>query len=160
MRNYTFRPLTEGDLPLMGRWLNTAHVKAWWPGAETQIARMQDYLKMQEMTMIVVGLINRPFAYLQEHDARSFAMPQFADLPRGARVMSTFVGDTDFMGQGHSVGYIEARVRDLRLRYPQVAVGPNSTDTRAISIFRQAGFMNRRLAPTRDGRLVQVMTHN
>ena len=159
MRNYTFRRLTRADLPLMSRWLRTAHVRVWWPNAERQLALMEQDLENRAIDMMVVGLIDHPFAYIHDHDARTFDLPQFADLPQGARAMATFVGDTDFLGQGHSAGYIEARIRDLRRHYPMVAVGPNTTDTRSISIFSQAGFMKRRLAPTRDGRLVQVMTH-
>lgn len=159
MRNYTFRPLTEVDLPLMRRWLDTAHVKVWWPDADKQIALIQRDMHKSVIDMSVVSLIDHAFAFIQDHDARAFNMLQYADLPPGTRVMSTFVGDTDFMGQGHSAGYIEARVRDLRLKYPMVAVGPNTTDTRTISTYRQAGFINRRLASTSDGRLVQVMTH-
>lgn len=159
MRNYTFRKLTEADLPLMRRWLASAHVRAWWPDADKQIALMQQDMDNSQIDMCVVSLIDRPFAYLHDHDAQTFGMPQYADLPRGTRVLSTFVGDTDFLGQGHSAGYIDARVRDLRIKYPMVAVGPNTTDTRTISIYTQAGFKKRRLAGTRDGRLVQVMTH-
>ena len=159
MRNYSFRSLVPDDLPLMQRWLQTSHVKVWWPNAEKQIALMQQDMNNSDINMLVVSLINRPFAYIHDHDARSFGMPQYADLPPGTRVIATFVGDTDFMGQGHSAGYIDARLRDLRLRYPMVAVGPNTTDTRTIGIYAQAGFHKRRLASTRDGKLVQVMTH-
>lgn len=160
MRNYTFRRLTEADLPTMHRWLTTAHVREWWPDAEKQVALMQQDMNNPEINMWVVSLIDHAFAYLHDHDKNSFGMPQYTDLPQGSRVMSTFVGDVNFLGQGHSVGFIDAHVRALRRRYPLVAVGPNTTDTRGIGIFRQAGFMNRRLASTRDGRLVQVMTHN
>jgi len=159
MRNYTFRPLTEADLPMMRRWLDTALVKVWWPDADRQIALMEQDMHSPDINMQVVSLIKHPFAYLHDHDARAFGMPQYADLPQGARVMATFVGDHEFMGQGHSVGYIDAHVRNLRNRYPMVAVGAGTTDTRTIGIYRQAGFMNRRLATTREGRLVQVMTH-
>jgi len=159
MRNYVFRKLTPDTLPLMRRWLQTAHVRVWWPNAERQLALMEQDMDNPAIDMQVVMLIDHPFAYIHDHEARAFNLPQFADLPQGARVISTFVGDTDFLGQGHSVGYIEARIRDLRRHYPMVAVGPNTTDTRSISIFTKAGFHKRRLAPTRDGRLVQVMTH-
>ena len=159
MRNYSFRRLVPDDLPLMQRWLQTSHVKVWWPNAEKQIALMQQDMNNSDINMQVVRLINRPFAKIHAHDERSFGMQQDADLPPGTRVIATFVGDTDFMGQGHSAGYIDARLRDLRLRYPMVAVGPNTTDTRTIGIYAQAGFHKRRLASTRDGKLVQVMTH-
>ena len=159
MRNYSFRRLTRADLPLMRRWLMTAHVRVWWPDADRQVALMEQDMDNHAIDMQVVGLINHPFAYIHDHDARAFDLPQFADLPHGARAMATFVGDPDFLGQGHSVGYIGARIAELRRHYPMVAVGPNTTDTRSVSIFSQAGFMKRRLATSRDGRLVQVMTH-
>ncbi len=159
MRNYTFRKLTEADLSLMRRWLGAAHVKVWWPGVEQQVALMQQDMNNPEIQMWVVGLINQPFAYLHDHDAQTFGMPQYGDLPSGTRVMSTFVGDSNFMGQGHSAGYIGAWVRDLRIKHPMFAVGPSTTDTRAISNYTRAGFKKRRLASTRDDRLVQVMTH-
>lgn len=159
MRNYTFRRLTQADLPLVSRWLKTAHVRVWWPDAERQVALMEQDMENPAIDMQIVSLIQHPFAYVHDHDARAFDLPQYADLPQGTRVMATFVGDPDFLGQGHSVGFIDARVRDLRRHYPMVAVGPNTTDTRSISIFSQAGFTKRRLATTRDGRLVQVMTH-
>jgi aminoglycoside 6'-N-acetyltransferase len=159
MRNYSFRKLISDDLPLLQRWLQTSHVKVWWPDAEQQIALIRQDMDNPNINMQVVSLINHPFAYMHDHDARSFGMPQFGDLPMGTRVLATFVGDTNFMGQGHSAGYLDARLRDLRLKYPMVAVGPNTTDTRAISVFAQAGFHKRRLASAKDGKLVQVMTH-
>ncbi len=159
MRNYTFRPLTEADLPLMRRWLDTAHVKVWWPDADKQIALMEKTMNDPKINMQVVSLIDHPFAYIHDHDARAYGMSQYADLPHGSRVMATFVGEHKFMGQGHSVGYIEAHTRALCVKHPMVAVGPGTTDTRTISIYRQAGFTNRRLASTNEGRLVQVMTH-
>ncbi len=159
MRNYTFRRLTEADLPLMRRWLQSAHVKVWWPDAEQQVALMQQDMDNKDINMWVVSLINHPFAYLHDHDVRTFGMPQYADLPPATRVLATFVGDGNFTGQGHAAGYVDAHVRDLRLKYPMIAVGPNTGDTHAINVFKQAGFVKRRLAPTRDGRLVQVMTH-
>lgn len=109
--------------------------------------------------MQVVCLIDHPFAYIHDYDAKQFGQFQYADLPPGTRVMESFVGDSDFMGQGHAAAFIGARVRDLRLRHPMIAVGPNTKDTHAISIYTQAGFMRRRLAAARDGSLVQVMTH-
>jgi len=158
MRNYSFRKLTAADLPMMHRWLSTAHVKVWWPDADRQVAFMEQNIDNAKIDMRVVYLIDQPFAYLHDHDARAFDMPEFSDLPPGARVMATFVGENAYMGQGHSAGYIDARVRDLRLRYPVMAVAPNTTNTRTISVYRQAGFQNRRLASDRQGQLLQVMT--
>ena len=160
MRNYTFRRLTHDDLPLMRRWLDAAHVKVWWPNAEKQIALMRQDMDNTGIDMWIVGMMDQPFGYLHDHDAQSFGLPQYADLPRGTRVIATFVGDAAFIGLGYTVGYIEEHVRDLRVRHTMVAAAPNATDTRSVSIYTQAGFKKRRLAPTREGRLLQVMTHH
>jgi aminoglycoside 6'-N-acetyltransferase len=159
MRNYDFRPVTTDDLDLLRRWFNAAHVKAWWPDVDRQIARITDNLEKSQSSMHIVELGNLPFALVSDFDANTSARPEFTDFPVGTRAMETFVGNADFLGPGHATGYIEAWVRTLRRRYTLVAVAPNTTDTRAISIYRQAGFHHRRLAPTRDGKLVQVMTH-
>lgn len=144
---------------MMARWVQAPHVRAWLPDPDKQVALMKQDMENPKITMQVVSLGARPFAYIHDHDARTFGMPQYADLPMGSRVISTFVGDNEFMGQGHSTGYIEARLRALRMNSPLVAVGPNTTDTRTIGIYANAGFRKRRLASTSDGRLVQVMTH-
>lgn len=159
MRNYDFRRLTRDDLPLLRRWLNVAHVKAWWPDPEMQIAQITQHMDDQNYDLRLVQLAQMPFAFCSDFDTRASGKAEFSDLPMGSRGMSTFVGNPDFMGPGHSTGYIEARVRELRRSHALVAVGPNTTDTRTISIYRQAGFHARRLAGTNEGKLVQVMTH-
>lgn len=160
MRNYDFRPLTPDDLPLMRRWLALPHVRVWWGDIDRNIALMKQDMDNPEISLQVVTMAGRPFAYLHHHDVRTFSMLQFADLSYGTRAISTFVGDAEFLGPGYAAGYIGDCVDDLRLRYPMAAVAPNSTDARQISIYTQAGFRKRRLASTRDGKLVQVMTHN
>jgi aminoglycoside 6'-N-acetyltransferase len=158
MRNFSFRRLTERDLPLIRQWLASSHVRAWWPDVERQTTFMLDNLDTAAINMNIVNLINHPFAFIQDFDARAFGQMQFADLPPGARVIETFVGDPGFTGQGHAPAYIDARVRDLRLHYPMVAVAPDARDTYAISMFTKAGFRKRRLCPTGEGTLVEVMT--
>ncbi len=159
MRNYSFRRVTPDDLAQLRQWLDLPHVKVWWGEAEKQIALIKQDMNNTKIDMHMVELVNRPFAYIHDHDASAFTMPEYADLPRGTRVIGTFVGNPEYLGQGHAVGYIDAYLRDLRLHYPMVAVAANTTDTRTIGIYNQAGFRKRRLAQTRDGKLVQVMTH-
>ncbi|PUB10725.1 GNAT family N-acetyltransferase [Yoonia sediminilitoris] len=160
MRNYEFRTLTKQDLPQLGSWLQLPHVKVWWGDAEQQVALIEKDMNNTAVDMLIVALSGRPFAYIRHHDAHLFQMPEYGDLPVGTRVIATFVGDPDFLGQGHAVGYIETFIRDLRLHYPLVAVAAGTTDTRMIGVYSQAGFHKRRFAPTSDGRLVQVMTHH
>ncbi|WP_296427956.1 GNAT family N-acetyltransferase [Yoonia sp.] len=159
MRNYTFRPLTPDDLPTIRHWLQAAHVRVWWGDPDRNIALMQQDMDNPKIDMWMVELVNRPFAYMHDHDVHAFATTHYADLPQGTRAIETFVGHSDNLGQGHAVGYVDARLRDLRRRYMTVAAAPQSTDSRTIGIYAQTGFRKRRLAPSRDGKLVQVMTY-
>lgn len=159
MRNYDFRRFTLNDIALLRRWLNVAHVKAWWPDLEKQIAQIVEDLDTPHTDMRVVELSHIPFAFISDFDAAASKKPEFADLPKGTRGLATFVGHSDFFGSGHSSEYIQARVRSLRQNSALVAVAPNTTDTRTIAIYRDAGFHPRRMATTADGKLVQVMTH-
>lgn len=160
MRNYSFRKLTPQHMPLIRHWLGQAHVKSTWPQAEKQAQLMEQDMDNPLIDMRLVCLIDHPFAYIHDHDARAFAMPHFADLPTGTRVIDSFVGETEFQGQGHAIGFLQARLHDLRQSYPMAAIAVASTDTLGMNRYAQAGFKRRRLAPTRNGQLVQVMTHN
>ena len=159
MRNYSFRRVTPDDLLQLRGWLEMPHVKVWWGNAEKQIALIKQDMESHKIDMHMVELVGRPFAYIHNHDVHAFPMPEYSDLPRGTRVIDTFVGDSNYLGQGHAAGYIDAYLRDLRLHYPMVAVSANTTDSRTLGTYTQAGFRKRRLASTRDGKLVQVMTH-
>lgn len=158
MRNYSFRRVTPQDVPLLYQWLQTPQVKVWWGDADKQIALIEQDMTNETIQMNMVELVNQPFAYIHDHDARAFQMPQFADLPTGSRVIGTFLGNPDYLGQGHAAGYIETYSKALRRDYPLVALSANTTDSRSLGIYRQAGFHKRRMAGTRDGNLVQVMT--
>lgn len=160
MRNYGFHPIAESDVPQLRHWLQMPHVKLWWGDADKQVALIEQDMDDDHIQMLIVELAGRPFAYIQHHDIHPHERPEFGDLPLGTRVISTFVGDPEFLGQGHAAGYIETFLKHLRLHYPLIAVSASTTDTRAIGVYTQAGFRKRRLAPTRDGKLVQVMTHH
>lgn len=159
MQNYIFHTLTYADLPLIRKWLMMPHVRAWLPDTEMELELMKHDMEDDLIDMRKVCLRERPFAYIHDHDAETFGMPQYADLPRGSRVITTFVGEAEFMGPGHSVGYLKDRLAELRRSCPLVAVGPRSHDQRLIATFTQAGFQRRRLATSRTGKHIQVMTY-
>lgn len=144
---------------MLARWLSCAHVRVWWPESDKQLMMMEQDLTNPQIDMRLVTLDGRPFAYLHDHDARAFGQPQYADLPSRTRVVATFVGDSDYLAHDHAAGYLAARLRAWRLDYPMIAAGPQTQDIHTIATYTKVGFHKRRLAPTKDGKLVQVMTH-
>jgi aminoglycoside 6'-N-acetyltransferase len=72
---YSFRPASPDDLPRLRRWLNAPEVRRWWgdPGEEFELLRVD--LNEPLMTMRIVSLGGRPFAYAHDYEARSWPKP-------------------------------------------------------------------------------------
>ena len=100
-----------------------------------------------------------PFAYIQDYYALAFGAPHYADQPKDARAIDTFLGDPAFLGQGHGAGYIAARLAELRSGYPAILTDPDPKNTRAIAAYGRAGFRPLDIRACEDGDPVQVMIH-
>ena len=160
MAEYTFRPLTRADFPMICDWLTEPHIGGWWGDGETETALMTADLEADPVPtdMRIVELDGAPFAYVQDYDVHHFDMPHYASLPPQSRATDTFLGDPAYLGQGHAVGYLSQRLSDLRRRYPLVAVDPDMQNKHAIHTYARAGLRRRWTAPNEDGTLVAVMT--
>ena len=66
---YAFRPVSEGDLPLIRNWLCLPHVARWWSDADKQIAELRRTLVDQGFDAHLMLLDDRPVRYLQSYDA-------------------------------------------------------------------------------------------
>lgn len=156
---YRFRKMTRADYPLLRSWLAQPHVAAWWGDAATEFALFDRDIDDDATDMRIVELDGHPFAYVQDYDALSEEMPQYAGLPRGARGLDTFLGDPDYLERGHGSGYLAARARHLLAQgAAMVAVDPSPANTRAIAAYRRSGFRLRCMATDGGGAPVQVMT--
>src|SRR5215471_8089300 len=65
---YRFRPMAADDLPLVRRWLETAHVSEWWGDPPEQFTLVSGDLDHPAMVQYIVVANERPFAYLQCYD--------------------------------------------------------------------------------------------
>ena len=107
---------------------------------------------------LMVTLKEHPFAYVQDYPAHHWDAPQYANYPPNARALDTFLGDPDFLGQGHAQGYLKQRAFELHREYGTVLVDPDPKNTRAISCYEKAGFCARDITACEDGDPVLVMT--
>lgn len=157
---YSFRPLTRADFHLFHEWLVHPHMGGWWADAATELALIEPEIdRGGPSDMRIVEYRGQPFAYVQDYEVHAYPMPQFADLPRGARGMDTFLGDPAYLGQGHAGRYLALRARQLiAAGAPVVAVDPDPANHRAIAAYRRAGFVPRGLRACEDGNMVQLLT--
>ncbi|SDE85072.1 GNAT family N-acetyltransferase [Limimaricola pyoseonensis] len=157
---YRFRPLVLADRALFEHWLAQPHIAGWWGDAETEWALIEeDWREGRPIDMRIVEIGGHPFAYTQDYEAHAYDMPHYADLPRGARGMDSFLGDPAYLGQGHGAGFIRARARELlEAGAPLVAVDPATDNQRAIAAYRRAGFRSVGTRTSEDGTPVRLMT--
>ena len=159
MAEYTFRRITRDDYALFKKWLVSPHIEGWWADAETEIALIEEDWENPAIDMNIVEYKGVPFAYIQDYDAHAYHMPQYSDVPQGARAIDTFLGDPAFLNAGHGSGYIAQRLAELSPKCPQIVVDPDPKNERAIRAYTRAGFRKSRVTIGEDGDLVQVMVH-
>jgi aminoglycoside 6'-N-acetyltransferase len=65
------------------------------------------------MTMRMVALSGRPFAYAQDYDVHSWPQPHLADLPKGSRAIDSFIGWPSMIGRRHGKAYLRLAAERL-----------------------------------------------
>ena len=140
---YRFRPLFQDDLPLIETWLQEPHVRAWWRDPQRQYDLIAGDLPDPKIDLHLVHLADVPFAYLQDYCVQDWMQPHLADLPQGTRAIDLFIGDPNFLGQGHGAGLVRQFAQDLiDAGTPQVVIDPEVKNTRALRAYAKAGFKN------------------
>ena len=139
---YAFRPVSEGDLPLVRNWLCLPHVARWWSDADKQIAELRRTLVDKGFDAHLMLLDDRPVGYLQSYDASSGAEGTDPIWPPGTRGLDLFIGEVWALGQGHGSAFVRHFTRQL-LATPgvrQVIADPEARNGRSIRCFERAGF--------------------
>ena len=125
-RRYSFRAVSEGDLPLLRRWLETPHVAEWWTdGTEASLASIREAMDSVSVEPLIVELDGRPIAYLQAYDPHLEDDHPYAEL----------------VGVGHGSAIIAQFAQDLFDEgAPRVIIDPDPKNHRAIRAYAKAGF--------------------
>ncbi len=156
--SYTFRPMAAADLPTIQRWLATPHVSAWWGDPQEQFALVSGDLDHSSIQQFIVAIADRPIAYLLCYDPAAWPNHGFGAIADNARGIDQFIGEAEFIGQGHGSHFIRAFVDDLlKTGTPLVLTDPSPANTRAIRAYEKAGFQKRGPVQTPDGSAVLMV---
>ena len=148
---YQFRPMTEADLPLVKRWLETPHVRAWWHDPAEQFELVSGDLAHPEMAQFIVEEKARPFAYLQCYRLSDWNTG-FGEQPDGTRGLDQFIGEADMLVGGHGSAFIRVFADELLAGgTPRIVIDPAPDNTRAIRAYKKAGFRSTDIVETPDG---------
>jgi aminoglycoside 6'-N-acetyltransferase len=138
---YSFRPASVGDLPRLRRWLNASDVRRWWGNPSEEFELLRGDLNEPRMTMRIVSLGERPFAYAQDYEVRAWPQPHLSHLPKGSRAIDSFIGWPSMIGRGHGQAYLRLLAQRLCAEgAPLVAIDPAEGNLRAQRAYEKAGF--------------------
>jgi RimJ/RimL family protein N-acetyltransferase len=155
---YSFRRATTKDLPRLHRWLNAPEVRRWWGKPSEEFELLRADLNEPLMTMRIVSLGGRPFAYAQDYDVHSWPQPHLSHLPKGSRAIDSFIGWPSLIGRGHGQGYLRLLAERLCAEgAPLVAIDPAEGNLRARRAYDKAGFRVEARVVTRAGPAVLML---
>jgi len=142
----TFRPLTDSDAGLLLIWMSSPHVEPFWTEdgsmPEDEVEGALSLIGSDEGAAFIIELNKRPIGYIQYYHCGP-------DQPKGALGIDLFIGDVSLTGEGLGPQILRQFGDDLLARgATRLVIDPASSNERAISAFRKAGF---EIYETRDG---------
>jgi aminoglycoside 6'-N-acetyltransferase len=155
---YSFRPATTEDLPRLRRWLHTPEVQRWWGEPRKELELLREDLNEPRMTMRIVLLDEKPFAYAQDYEVHAWPQSHLAHLPPGSRAIDSFIGWPSMIGRGHGRAYLRLLAERLCIEgAPLAAIDPAIDNVRARRAYEKAGFGVEATVVTESGPAVLML---
>lgn len=157
LMRFTFIPLQESHFPLLLKWLETPHVKAWW---DQDVQWTPELIKKRFETYVlgykILKNINKPMhsfiicrdgkeiGYIQFYNAYDFPREQgyvIEGLPKNMASLDLFIGEKDTVGKGLGplllIQFLKEHIDPF---YEACFVDPDTTNFQAIRAYEKAGF--------------------
>lgn len=147
--SFTFKKITDEDLPILLTWFKEPHVQKWWPIPTEQevYAHFLKRIRSKDTFGYLVLMDDMPIGYLQYYyldpsEAKTGAyLP--VTLPKTTVGTDQFIGDPHCLGKGYGVQFIKAFIDYLRIIEPTITtviVDPEPVNTVAIRCYEKVGF--------------------
>jgi aminoglycoside 6'-N-acetyltransferase len=157
MPDYVFRPVSDADLAMIRRWLETPEVVRWWGLPAEQFALVSGDLEHPDMDQFIVVTDEQAFGYIQCYLLSTWNQG-FDPHPPGTRGIDQFIGVPYMIGRGHGSRFIRQFVDDLLASgIPRVVTDPDPDNGRAIRAYAKAGFQSERVVDTPDGQALLMV---
>jgi RimJ/RimL family protein N-acetyltransferase len=146
---WTFKKITDADLPILLTWFKEPHVQKWWPipTQDEVLAHFLKRIRSKDTFGYLAQLDGNPIGYIQYYyldtsEAKTGAhLP--VELPETSVGTDQFIGDPNYLYKGYGTQFIKAFIDYLRIIEPQVTtiiVDPEPTNTAAIRCYEKVGF--------------------
>ena len=157
MPEIRFQPLTETDFPLLLKWLEEPHVKAWWDQGTNWTLdlvkqKYASYTKGYKLDQGIKKPIHAylaltdevPIAYVQFYNAWDFERDDPLDskiLPKSLAALDIYIGESSFLKKGFAPlilkKFLSEQVKPL---FAHCLVDPDIQNISAIRAYENAGF--------------------
>jgi aminoglycoside 6'-N-acetyltransferase len=154
---YLFEPLNDSHLPLLLKWLETPHVKAWWDRdvkwtpelIEEKFASYIDGYKLEdgirkEMQAYVICADDKPIGYIQVYNVHDFPREDDIDvsfLPKLTAAFDWYIGEESFIGKGVGTEVMKEFLSQIIFpKFECVFVDSETENKAAIRVYEKAGF--------------------
>jgi len=157
----TFIPLQQSHFPLLLKWLETPHVKAWWDQdvcwtselikekygtyvQEFKRLNLPDHIIEKPMHAFVVCVNGEEIGYIQYYNAYDFPREQgyeIEGLPQNMASLDVFIGEEDYFGKGLGPTIMKQFLKEkVDPFYDACFVDPDTINVQAIRAYEKAGF--------------------
>lgn len=168
----TFQPLQDSHFPLLLKWLETPHVKAWWDqnvqwtlelikekyGIYVQGYKVEQGLK-KPLGAYIVYVEDDPVGYVQAYNAHDFPREDnvsLAELPDSLAALDVLIGEEEFLGKGLGSRIMKQFLSEYVDPYYEACfVDPDTTNIRAIRTYEKAGF--KKIKTVKEGTVTWMM---
>ena len=153
----TFIPLEESHFPLLLKWLETPHVKAWWDQDvqwtwELIRKRFETYVQgykilkniNKPMHSFIICRDGKEIGYIQFYNAYDFPREQgyvIEGLPKNMASLDLFIGEENEVGKGLGPLLLTQFLKEhIDPVYVACFVDPDTANVQAIRAYEKAGF--------------------
>lgn len=157
----TFVPLAESHFPLLLKWLETPHVKAWWDQdvhwtPDLIQEKFENYVKGYKSSKFRDQVIKKPthafiivfddtpigyIQYYNKHDFPSEQGDETTELPLSCAGLDWYIGDYEFTGKGLGPKALSHFLESYVFpSFGSVFVDPDTANLAAIRAYEKAGF--------------------
>lgn len=153
----TFIPLEESHFPLLLKWLETPHVKAWWDQdihwtSELIKKRFETYVQgykvlkniKKPMHSFIICRDGKKIGYIQYYNAYDFPREQgyvIEELPKNMASLDVFIGEEDEVRKGLGPLLLMQFLKEhIDPFYDTCFVDPDTANVQAICAYEKVGF--------------------
>ncbi len=159
---FTFKPLSPEDFPLLLSWLAQPHVKAWWDDGDDTL----DKVALHFGDMCGQSPEEQGFLACYQETPEATAVPigyiQYYLLPDGGAGLDVFLGEAAFLNRGIGTRLIQAFLERLLAWHNPAyfVIDPEPENTRAIRCYEKVGFRHYETIRTEEGKRAYMMRLN